>query len=57
MNRLAKKVDEEENEDLGDETADFVGDGMVEKLMKAGQLFDGSEAPVEKEIGKFDKVG
>lgn len=42
---------------MGNEAANFVGDGVVEKFVEGGELFDRGEAPAEEEVGKLNKVG
>lgn len=54
---LSEDVDEGDDDDLGDEAADFVRNRMMKKFVEGGKLFDGGETPAEKEIRKLDKIG
>lgn len=42
---------------MGNEAFNFFGSAVMEEFVNGRQLFDREEAPIQEEIGKFEKVG
>lgn len=42
---------------MGNEAFNFFGSAVMKVLVNGGQVFDREEAPIQEEIGKFEKVG